>query len=68
MVTEIKSKWNTLSILGFALSILPFIGLGLSIWALIQIEKNPMRGKSLAIAGIIIGAIMTFPFLFLFFV
>jgi hypothetical protein len=59
MVTEIKAKWNTIAIIGFALSIIPFVGLGLSIWALIQIEKKPLRGKGLAIAGIIIGAIST---------
>lgn len=62
------TKTNSLAIWGFILAIfLPLIGLILSIVAVSQIKKKNERGKGLAIAGIVIGAILVF-FQFLIFV
>ena len=60
MVTEIKNKFHTWAIVGFILSFfwfLSFAGLGLSIYALVDLDKHPMRGRGLAIAGIALGAL-----------
>lgn len=57
-----QPKTNTLALVGFILSvtlILSFIGMILSIVGLIQIgnSNGAQKGKGLAIAGIIVGAI-----------
>jgi hypothetical protein len=57
------APWNVLSIVGFILSFFTaVIGLVLSIVALVQVNGaakrgTPQRGKGLAVAGIIIGAV-----------
>ena len=55
-----NKKTNTLTIIGFILSfILGILGLIVSVIALLKIKKTGEKGKELAIAGIIIGVIMT---------
>lgn len=69
MVTEIKNNYNNLAIVGFILSLFPIssiAGLPLSIRAINQIEKFPMRGRRLAIAGVILGSVWAiFNFMFI---
>jgi ribosomal protein L37E len=55
-------KTNTFALVGFILSLtycFSFIGLALSIVGLVQINKDPVnqKGKGLAVAGIILGAL-----------
>ena len=63
-----NEQTNTISIIGFVLSLFDgLIGLILSIVALVQINKSGEKGKGLAIAGVIIGAlriVLTFILLF----
>ncbi|WEV75811.1 DUF4190 domain-containing protein [Bifidobacterium sp. ESL0800] len=55
-----NQKWNTLCIVGFALSFfMPFIGLILSVIALVQINRSGEKSKGMSIAGIAIGAVLT---------
>jgi hypothetical protein len=55
-----KSSTNNLSIVGLILAILIApVGLIVSIVALNQIKKNEEQGYSLAIAGIVIGSLLT---------
>ncbi|RSX54902.1 peptidyl-prolyl cis-trans isomerase [Bifidobacterium dolichotidis] len=55
-----KKPWNTLCIVGFVLAFfIPEAGLVLSIVALNQINKSGERSRALAIAGIVIGAVVT---------
>lgn len=59
--TKQRKKFSTWAIVGFIISFLSFfsvIGIGLSIYGLIDTKKNNKRGKGLAIAGIIIGGIV----------
>ncbi len=54
-----ESTFNSLAIIGFLLSFFStFIGLAISIIALKQISQNHQRGRSLAIAGIIISSVI----------
>jgi len=53
-----KGKWNKFAISGFVLSFfggLAILGIILCGVALAQMKKRKLRGKGLAIAGIIIG-------------
>lgn len=53
-------RWNVLSIVGFALSfILAPAGLIVSIIALVQINRTGEKSKGMAIAGIVVGAVIT---------
>ncbi len=65
----VEPQTNTLALVGFILSFLMApVGVVLSIVGLTQIKKEPLRykGKELAIAGIIIGGIITcLPIIFL---
>lgn len=66
-----KKKTNIFAIIGFVVSLVCFLGIikasvigplaGLifSIVALVQIKKNGQKGKGLAVAGVILGAIAT---------
>lgn len=55
-----NQKWNTLCIIGFALSFfMPLIGLILSVIALRQINRSGEKSKGMSIAGIAIGAVLT---------
>ncbi len=57
-----EQKTNTMAVVGFILAFfLSLVGLILSIVGLMQIKKDPAKykGKGLAVAGIIIGAIGT---------
>ncbi|MCL2869951.1 DUF4190 domain-containing protein [Candidatus Saccharibacteria bacterium] len=57
---ESKSKTNTLAIVGFILSFFTgVIGIVLSAVAYAQIRKTGEGGKGLALAGIILGSILT---------
>ncbi|ARC55533.1 hypothetical protein AS850_00390 [Frondihabitans sp. 762G35] len=52
------SKYNTLAIVGFVLAfVINIAGLVVSIVALSQIKRTGERGRGLALAGIIIGAV-----------
>ena len=63
-----EQKYNKISIIGFVLSIISIFGLGLAglvgfimgIVGLNQIKHNHEKGKSLAIAAIIIGFVWSF--------
>ncbi|MBW3092885.1 DUF4190 domain-containing protein [Bifidobacterium sp. 82T10] len=53
-------RWNILSIVGFVLAFpFPPVGLVLSIIALVQINRSREKGRGLAIAGTVVGAINT---------
>lgn len=53
--------WNVLCIIGFVLAfIIPPVGLILSIIALVQINRTQEKSQAMSIAGIIVGAIMSF--------
>lgn len=55
-----QQRWNIMSIIGFVLSfVFAPVGLVLSIVALVQINKSGEQGKPLAIAGIVVGAVIT---------
>ncbi|MCH5153140.1 MAG: DUF4190 domain-containing protein [Clostridiales bacterium] len=59
-VNSPSNNYNTLAIVGFVLSFFSaVIGLVLSIIAYKQVKNSGERGRELAIAGIIIGAIET---------
>ncbi|EFA22675.1 DUF4190 domain-containing protein [Bifidobacterium gallicum] len=56
----VKQQWNTLCIVGFVLCfIAPPVGLVLSIIALVQINKTGENNKTMAIAGISVGAALS---------
>lgn len=69
--TNEKKKFNVFAIVGFVISLVcflggpgtivlgPLAGLIFSIVALVQIKKNSQKGKGLAVAGVILGAIST---------
>lgn len=55
-----QQRWNVMSIIGFVMSfVFAPVGLALSIVALMQINKSREQGKPLAIAGIVVGAVIT---------
>jgi uncharacterized membrane protein len=55
---QAEPKWNVLAIVGFILAFLVSIaGLVISIIAFVQIKKTGDKGRGLALAGIIIGAV-----------
>jgi len=62
------SEYNKPALIGFALSIIAFFGVGLAglvgfilgIVALVQIKHTEEKGKGLAIAAIVIGFIWSF--------
>ncbi len=59
-MAEPHRKWNVMCIVGFILSfIIAPAGLIISIIALVQINKSHEKSKGMAIAGIVIGAVMT---------
>lgn len=59
-MAEPQHKWNVMCIVGFILSFLIApAGLIISIIALVQINKSHEKSKGMAIAGIVIGAVMT---------
>ncbi len=67
MVSKIKPKWSKYAIWGFVLSFfgpLAIIGLGLSIYGIIDSNKNNKKGKGLAIAGVVIASIIFLGFVF----
>ena len=60
-----KKRHDYIVILGFVFSLISLIifplsilGLGFSIWGLLRIDKNKLKGNGMAIAGIIISSIM----------
>ncbi len=64
MVTDQSNNYNTLAIVGFALSLISFTSFIRSIAAIVisaiglsNISKSKEKGTGLAIAGIIIGAL-----------
>ncbi len=61
-----SSEWSKIAIIGFVFSFLgplAIVGLGISIKGLFSTKHNIKRGKGLAIAGIIVGAIMFLGFI-----
>lgn len=58
---EKNKVWSKMAIWGFITSFLfgP-LGLALSVFGLLNVKKYKLRGEGLAIAGIIIGFVMTF--------
>lgn len=55
-----RHEWNAMAITGFVLSFFGgLVGLILSLVGLNQIKRTHERGRSLAVAGIIIGVLMT---------
>ncbi len=62
-VTAQSKKTNVLAILGFVFAfILPLIGLILSSVGLSRVKTRNLKGKGLAVAGIILSLIMTFAY------
>ncbi len=58
-----RHEWNAMAITGFVLSFFGgLVGLILSLVGLNQIKRTHERGRSLAIAGIVIGVLMTVTF------
>lgn len=56
--TDATRKLNSMALLGFVLAFFISIGgVAVSVAALVQIGKTGERGKGLAIAGIVIGAV-----------
>ena len=56
---QVEQPWNVLSIIGFILAfVIPPAGLIISIIALIQQSRSKERGRGLAIAGIVVGAVI----------
>jgi hypothetical protein len=61
-----SSKYNVLSILGFIFAfIIPPVGFILGIVALVHINKTGEKGKGLAIAAVVLGAIFFFILIFI---
>ncbi|OZG69263.1 DUF4190 domain-containing protein [Bifidobacterium eulemuris] len=54
-----RAEWNAMSITGFVLSFTGLIGLVLSLLGLNQTKRLHEKGRGLAIAGIVIGTVMT---------
>lgn len=64
----VEQKWNVLAIVAFVISLLSFnvIAIVLGAIALNQIKKTGEKGRGLALAGIIIGAVSIVLYVILF--
>jgi hypothetical protein len=58
---KLNGTWNIFAILGFIFSFISWfsiLGIALSIVGIIETKKNKQKGRTLAIAGLIIGIIV----------
>lgn len=58
---KLKGTWNIFAILGFIFAFFSWfsiLGIALSVVGIIETKKNKQKGRTLAIAGLIVGIVV----------